>query len=439
MSHGNKGGRSRRPLLLLLIALAAAGPATAQQSIDSLPGSELTVSLVTYGPGQIVWERFGHNALRIQDRDTGSDISYNYGMFDFAQPNFILNFVQGRMYYWMTGRDFAGELAYYRRVNRTITVQKLNLTPGEKLELRDFLEWNARPENRYYRYDYYLDNCSTRIRDALDRALDGRIRRTVGMEPSATTFRFHTARLVSNDPLKYTGMMLGLGQMVDRPITKWEEMFLPPAVQEYVRRVQVPGPGDSLVPLVLDEQVLYTSTAVPPPDEPPSWTLYFLAGGFAWGFALFALGRRRERRGVGIAFGALAALWLLLAGLAGLGLTGLWLLTDHAAAYHNENLFLFNPLSLILLAPVVLAALGRKRFEVPACRGAVVVAAIAAAGAVVQVLPGFYQVNGEFIALALPIHAGLVAGLWPSLGAASADRRARASRRHTLRSRDPIR
>ncbi|MGH7657530.1 MAG: DUF4105 domain-containing protein, partial [Gemmatimonadales bacterium] len=99
MSHGNKGGRSRRPLLLLLILLGAAGPVTAHRDPDSLPGSELTVSLVTYGPGQIVWERFGHNALRIRDRAAGTDISYNYGMFDFAQPNFILNFVQGRMYY----------------------------------------------------------------------------------------------------------------------------------------------------------------------------------------------------------------------------------------------------------------------------------------------------------------------------------------------------
>ena len=138
------------------------------------PGSELTISIMTMGAGAEVWERFGHNAIVVEDRRLGSSVAYNYGMFSFRQENFLLRFLQGRMMYWMAGISTPkASCPSTATLQRSVWQQELNLTPAQRLALRDFLEWNARKENRFYRYDYYRDNCSTRVRDAIDRVLGG--------------------------------------------------------------------------------------------------------------------------------------------------------------------------------------------------------------------------------------------------------------------------
>src|SRR5262249_27648609 len=133
-------------------------------------------TLVTFGPGEEVWERFGHNAILIRDRDAHIARLYNYGMFDFAQENFFLNFARGRMLYRISVSDPADDYPVYRDEGRWIVEQDLNLTAAQRTRLRDYLEWNARPQNAQYRYDYFTANCSTRVRDALDAAVDGAIK-----------------------------------------------------------------------------------------------------------------------------------------------------------------------------------------------------------------------------------------------------------------------
>ena len=159
--------------------------------------------------------------------------------------------------------------SHYIRTDRSIWVQELNLTPQQRLALRDFVEWNALPENRFYRYDYVLDNCSTRVRDAIDWALGGQIRRQTEGEPSGTTYREHTRRLTSADPVLYTGLMLGLGASVDEPISQWEEMFLPGKVKARVEELSVAGPDGVAVPLVGREQVLHQAVARAPASVTP--------------------------------------------------------------------------------------------------------------------------------------------------------------------------
>ena len=149
------------------------------------------------GVGTRVWERFGHNAILVDDRQRGTRTAYNYGLFDFRQEDFLLRFIQGRMWYWMQGLDADAMVRSYVRDNRSVWVQELDLSPEERLALRDFLVWNERPENRHYRYDYYRDNCSTRVRDALDRVLNGRLRARTDSVATGTTYRFHTKRLTA--------------------------------------------------------------------------------------------------------------------------------------------------------------------------------------------------------------------------------------------------
>src|SRR5688500_18521265 len=139
------------------------------------PGSELTVYLLTIGQGDEVWELFGHNAIWIKDRSDGSDMTYNWGMFDVNQPNFLGRFLTGNTSYWMEGIGLESMLQSYTQRNRSLLAQELNLTPEQRLLLKQALETNTLPQNKFYRYDYYRDNCSTRLRDMLDRALGGQL------------------------------------------------------------------------------------------------------------------------------------------------------------------------------------------------------------------------------------------------------------------------
>jgi hypothetical protein len=376
------------------------------------PGAELRVYLMTMGPGAQVWERFGHNAIWIHDPAAEPDTTYNYGLFDFNQENFLLRFIRGQMWYWMAGIPAAPYVQSYVRDNRSVWLQELNLPPRARAELRDFLRWNERPENRFYHYDYYRDNCSTRVRDAIDRVIGGALQAQTDTVPTGTTYRFHTQRLVANDPPIFTGLLLALGPGVDRPISAWEEMFLPLALREHLRGITMSTPGGDPVPLVAAERTLFESTAEPPPDAPPPWLLWYLLTGTTVGALVAALGRMAHARRIGrLLLGTLSVLWGLLAGLGGIVLAGLWALTDHAMAYRNENLLQVNPLALGVAIVVPMAIAGSVRGARWARGLTLGLAAISLSGLILQVVPGLDQVNGPVIALTLPIHLGFALAL----------------------------
>jgi hypothetical protein len=366
---------------------------------------------MTFGPGREVWERFGHNAIWIHDPAQGSDEAYNYGLFDFHQENFVLRFVRGQMWYWMAGFPAQQYVRQYERDNRSVWVQELELTDDAKTELQRFLQWNAEPEHRFYHYDYYRDNCSTRVRDALDRVLGGTLRAQTVAVPTGATYRFHTQRLTSNDALISTGLLLALGEGVDRPISAWDEMFLPLEMREHVRRVTVVAPDGTHRPLVRSERTLFESTEAPPPEAPPAWLHWYLALGLAIGAITVALARRVESTATArFAFLVVAAGWVIVTGGAGLVLAGLWGLTDHAMAYRNENLFQMNPLTLLLI-PGVFAVVRRTRLGRRAAPVAAAVVGLSILGLLLKLVPGFDQSNGPIIALALPANLGVAIAL----------------------------
>ena len=411
-----------RPLVRVLLLLALA-PVTgsAQDSRAPQPGSELEIYVMTMGVGAEIWERFGHNAIGVRDRDRGTDLVYNYGTFDFAAPDFVTNFLKGRMTYWLDVADAEATIRFYRQIRqRSVYLQELALLPSQRLELKRFLEENALDANKYYRYDYYLDNCSTRVRDALDSLLGGAFKSLTDTVYSGATYRSHTRRLTTNNPFMYTGIETGLGHPVDRPISAWEEMFLPLAVRDHLRRVMVPDESGALVSLVRAEQTVYESDAFSFRDRPPSWVPWYLAIGCVLGGLAFVTGVRssgsRAARGI---FLALGISWYLLMGIGGLILLGLWAFTDHVAASSNENVLQLN---LLALCMVLLLPWGLRRggnWARAALRGSVVVTAMALGGLLLKVLPGFHQVNFEIVALVLPVYLGLTAGLLAQIRSAN--------------------
>ncbi|HET9727544.1 MAG TPA: DUF4105 domain-containing protein [Gemmatimonadales bacterium] len=389
--------------------LAACWPA-AGEAQAAPPSRELKVFLMTFGPGRQVWERFGHNAIWIHDPADSTDLAFNYGLFDFHQHNFLLRFARGQMWYWMAGYPASAYIDQYERDNRSIWIQELELPPRAKIQLEEFLRWNALPEHRYYHYDYYRDNCSTRVRDAIDRALNGAFRRQTDTVPAHTTYRFHTQRLTTNDPLIFTALLGALGPGVDRPISAWEEMFLPLEMRQWVRTVTVPGPDGRPLPLVRSERTIFESTLRPPPDSPPNWVPWYLLMGLSIG-GIASASARPARRSPAARYGFLIVTgsWLVLAGLAGAVLGGLWGLTDHVMAYRNQNLLQLDPLALALVP----AAFSAVRSGTPAwgVKVARLVVALSLAGLALKLIPAWTQVNGSIIALALPAHLGVAAAL----------------------------
>ena len=368
------------------------------------PGSNLTVYLLTFGWGDVVCERFGHNAIWIKDRTRGTDVTYNWGMFDFNQPHFLRRFLTGDTRYWMEAIDFAPMVRFYKERDRSILAQELNLTPAQRLKLQQFVQNNALPENKFYRYDYYRDNCSTRLRDALDHAVSGQLQLATVTRVTSGTYRSHTQRLMTGDIPLYTGVTLALGHPADKLISVWDEMFLPVRMANDIRSVSIPDSTGARIPLVRSEMAIFTAGRSPEPAVPPNYFPWFVAVGILLAGIVVALVRSAEGGSRISFFGATAitTLWSLVAGLGGLALVFVYF-TKHYFMSRNENLMHFDPLSLALAILVPLSVYGLRGVS-KALKASGFVAALSLFGFVLQGIPFFDQKNGEIIALALPLN-----------------------------------
>jgi hypothetical protein len=388
----------------LLLLFANELPAQ-QGPSDNRPGSELSVYLMTMGPGDEVWERFGHNAIGIRDAASGTDVVYNWGLFSFDEPGFIVRFLRGRMRYWMGGFDAEATVAEYVARNRTVTIQELDLSPAQRLALRDFLRWNSLAENRYYDYHYFRDNCSTRVRDALDRILGGALRQASESVSTGRSYRFHALRLMAPDLPVAVGIDLGLGRPADRPISAWEEMFIPMELMARLRSVRVPDDSGRLVPLVTSERVVFTAQRPPERDSPPPLIALGLATGVAGGSLGWLLWRRARHGSAAarVAVRSLIAVWGFLAGAVGVLLVVLRTLTEHEFAYRNENIFFYNPLwlALVLLVVVPGGSAWRQRARDAVARGIVWLTAV---GLLLQLVPYLRQDSLGVMLLAAPLN-----------------------------------
>lgn len=133
--------------------------------LNAQDSSRLRISLLTCTPGEELYSTFGHSALRVTDSNAVTDLVYNYGTFNFDDEGFYLKFARGKLLYYVSVELFRDFAANYQYENRGITEQVLNLSGEEKIRMRHFLEENLQPQNRYYKYDFFFDNCTTRLRE----------------------------------------------------------------------------------------------------------------------------------------------------------------------------------------------------------------------------------------------------------------------------------
>lgn len=349
---------------LLLLMLAWSGPAFSQSELSQaessqaeFPRSEFPHSipdvrddgaeawLVTFGPGEAYWERFGHNAIWLREPGRGIDHTFNFGFFDFEQEDFFLRFLRGKMMYFSVAQPAGNEFDFYREQNRSVRLQKLALSPQQYGQLRDYLLNEIKPENRNYHYDYYLNNCSTRIRDALDLALNGQLSDASKKQVAHMDFRDQTRRLTQSQYWYYLGLELGLAYPVDRPIHRWEEMFIPMVVADEMAMLELAN-GQ---PAVDQDLNLFTSSlAAPPTVQESVWLRYLLSGLILAGLLWLSSRYWSAGWGNGVSNG-----WLLLMGSGGLVLCFLWFFTDHSVTSNNANILLLNPLFLLAVVPAL--------------------------------------------------------------------------------------
>jgi hypothetical protein len=380
------------------------------------PGDDLTVYALTFGPGEHPFLKFGHNAILVQPAD-GPGWVFNFGTFDFSDPDLILKFLRGRFNYWLSVGGAQATMEAYAAEDRTIVSQELDLNAKQKSALWSALRENARPENRAYLYDYFYDNCSTRVRDAIDRVIGGRIH-AAGQSPGTLSLRAHALRSVADYLPEYIGLYLGLARATDQPIDRWTETYLPERLSDLLRTVRLPdGAGEKN--LVKSERVIYQSTRPAKPVRPPNWAVYFLAVGMAIGGAMLLLGhlgrrRRWARISLGCATSGLGGVF----GLLGLILACFWAFTNHKVAYANANIMQLAPWALVLFGYGIGVALGRPGAMRKARALALSAMAFSALGILCKALPGLNQDNWPFILFCLPVWLGL----WQGLRFASCDR-----------------
>ncbi|MDR0183178.1 DUF4105 domain-containing protein [Lysobacter sp. UC] len=356
------------------------------------------IGVATMQPGEIFFERFGHNAIVVVDPDTGDAISYNFGFFDPTEKDFVGRFVRGDMRYRLAALPFDQDLMQYREEGRGVSIQWLDLRDEEAVELAAALAENAKPENAFYKYEYFDDNCSTRVRDALDRVLDGGLRRQIEGRSHGSTARSEAVRLASPAWWMWLGFDIGLGPSADQPMPVWRESYVPMRLAAALREVK----NTDRRPLVLQEQQILPHRLAPEPqDGPVRWWPWALAG-VAIGIVVAMLGRARPR-----VVAAIALPFWILAGVLGALMLFLWFGTQHTYAWANANLLLLSPLCWLLIPGAVRALRGRDPGRI--FRG---VLAVIALGAVVSLfvywLPVAPQRNVHWIALLLPIHLGLL-------------------------------
>lgn len=394
--HRSSRRRLAAPLLwLALLGLALLWPALALASPR--------IGVVTMEPGGIFFERFGHNAIVVQDDGAGTATSYNFGYFDMDEPGFFGNFVRGHMRYWLVALPLDDDLARYAQTGRGVGVQWLQLSPETATALAATLAGNARPENAQYRYDYFTSNCSTKVRDAIDQALGGALQPQLSGRSQGNTYRSESVRLASPAPWMALGFHLGLGGYADRPLSRWDESFIPMRLRDALREVKL---ADGR-PLVASEQTLLPHRVAPAPAEAPRLrTTAFFAG---VALAILALWSARRAPRV-MAAGALV-FWTV-AGLAGIVMALIWLATEHVAGHGNENLLLLSPLCLGLLPGGWAKLRGRE----PSARFRWLLWLVAGGAAVagfLRFLPFLPQENVEWVLLLLPLHWALLRAMDP--------------------------
>lgn len=332
-----------RNLVLLFFIFTIA---TSFSQTRSLSG-EAEISVLTLGPGNYLYDKFGHSAIRVKDKNSDLDVVFNYGTYDFNTPNFYTKFVQGKLLYSLSFSDFDSFYQAYKSEDRWITEQILNLNIAQKKEVFDLLVENTKPENREYLYDFLYDNCATRIRDVFSMALGNDLEYNTDLEEEKS-FRELVQENLHSNTWGSLGINLALGAPNDRIATKLEQQFLPNYVLEANAQARVRTSSGEWQPLVKDTRKLYEQQEVKKKSGfflTSPWIVFTTLGIGLILLTFLDVTRNKRTKSIDITI-------FLIIGTIGVVIALLWFASDHYATKLNYNILWAFPISLLFIRAI---------------------------------------------------------------------------------------
>jgi hypothetical protein len=282
----------------------------------------------------------------VDNERTGTSRCYDFGVFSFDDPHLVRNFLKGNLNYKVMASATEDELGWYIQNNRDITLYTLNLEGRQKEQIAHALDRSILPENRNYRYKIFTDNCVTRAALLIDEALDGKFIETYKNEKGRFTLREHAERYLYRSVILYTLLNFIMGEEVDKPVSRYEEMYLPAEFTAALAGFTYADAQGNMQPLVSGIEKLSTAAGRPPvlPKPPPDRVYAFFAGvsGAAFFTVLSIFGKKK--RGFRIALGIVHSLTALYWALAGTVLFYAMFFSRHTYTYNNLNILYANPL-----------------------------------------------------------------------------------------------
>jgi len=307
-----------------------------------------TVSLITCDEGTEIYSLFGHSAIRIQDPHNHIDFVYNWGMFEFGESelDFQFRFAKGKLKYYMAEELYENFIYSYQYEQRTVREQILNLTYQQKLALWDEIQFNYRPENRYYQYDFFFDNCSTRISEIFQKVLgDNLIIKELPLANQLTHRQLIDKQVSVSQPWSDFGIDLALGSKIDKQTTSNEMQFLPKYLEQSFNLATIKLNDGTVEPFVLSVNELEKGNSNTS-NEVDSWSPLFIC------WALFFVALFLHLINLKYLTSTFDAILFFAFGIGGVVLVFLWFFTDHQPTKFNYNLLWLNPLHFITIVSI---------------------------------------------------------------------------------------
>ena len=324
---------------LLLFTLIQVG--TAQEITLS---NQAKISVLTIAPGSSLNDAFGHNAFRVKDPVNFLDVTYDFGRYDFDAPNFYLNFARGKLNYSIGKEDYNTFLSYYIRTNRTVREQVLNLSQDDKQRLYNDLVINYKPENREYLYDFFYNNCATKIKDLVNNTFPYQVKYHEPDDFEPKTFRALIHNKVGLNTWGSLGIDIALGSVIDIKATPVQHMFLPNYIYKFFAEATILGDQ----PLVNSSEVIFQEKKV------KAGNTFFRSPLFIFGLlGSFVLFITYQDSKTGKRSKWLDFILFALTGLVGIGILLLWFATDHSATHQNYNLLWGFALNILMLGVIL--------------------------------------------------------------------------------------
>lgn len=292
------------------------------------------VSLLTCGAGDDLYTAFGHSAVRIKNLKSGKDLVYNYGMFNYSDPNFYGKFTLGKLDYFIGKSTYSDFLSEYQYDKRSVKEQVLALTNEQTNSINSYLENNILPQNKYYKYDFIHDNCATRIRDMFESVLGVNFRWGDVLGAKKVSYRGIINEYLINEPWARLGINILLGSNIDSLMTNKSSMFLPDFLYQNMNTAKIANKS-----IVGKDSTILEGA---PRENIPNMPLYVNIGVLILTILLFNIKALTPVRQIWI------RLILIITGLLGFLILFMWLLTDHQACDNNYNILWALPTNFLL-------------------------------------------------------------------------------------------